>query len=332
MSTPEEEGRRRIVVGANEAGMRLDRFLAAHMPGMSRARLQALIAAGEVRLGGATIGEPAHRVKPGETFEVSLPAPAPARPEAQDIPLAVVYEDAHLIVIDKPAGLVVHPAAGNADRTLVNALLAHCGASLSGIGGEKRPGIVHRLDKDTSGLIVAAKDDRSHVGLAAQFATHSIERAYQAVVWGWPQPAAGTITGAIGRSPRDRKKMALLAQGGKAAVTHYRTLRRFGDHGGLAVDQIASLVECRLETGRTHQIRVHFASRGHPLVGDPVYGSGLERLRRLAAARGVPLPIARQALHAGRLGFVHPITGERLCFESLIPKDFRMLLDFLERL
>ena len=318
-------GRQAFTAGPGDAGERLDRFLAARLPGLTRSRIKALIEEGCLETGGATIRQPSLRVKPGQTFAIMVPEARPVELVGQRIPLRVVYEDRDLIVIDKAAGLVVHPAPGNPDRTLVNALIAHCGDSLKGVGGVRRPGIVHRLDKDTSGLIVAAKTDSAHQGLVAQFAARSIERSYLALVWGRPRPEAGTIAGAIGRSPRNRKKMAVVRRGGKPATTHYRTLRH------LAGDRV-SLVECRLETGRTHQIRVHLASRGHPLLGDPLYGRGdKERLKALAAAAeiGQP-PLTRQALHARCLGFRHPTSGEAMKFESEIPSDMKYLIDYLE--
>ncbi|MDE0538864.1 MAG: RluA family pseudouridine synthase [Rhodospirillales bacterium] len=311
---------RHVTVDESGAGARLDRVLADALPGVSRSRIKALITGGSVAQAGARVSEPSRRVKPGETFEVRIPEAAPARPVAQPIPLAVAFEDDHLIVVDKPAGLVVHPAAGNPDRTLVNALLAHCGDSLSGIGGVARPGIVHRIDKDTSGLLVAAKNDAAHASLARQFAEHSLERAYQAVCWGAPSPREGTITGNIGRHPRNRKKMSVTARGGKEAVTHYRVLR--------AVNRWASLVECRLETGRTHQIRVHLSARGHPIIGDPLYGrAGRRRLDGIDEGFGTAVSgLGRQALHACVLGFEHPNTGEFLRFRSGLPDDMKALL------
>ncbi len=322
----EEMTERRYVVTAsdNDRGARLDRLLAAALPSLSRSRIKALIEDGRVTRAGAVLSEASARVKPGERFVLDVPAPRPARPEAEPIPLVVLFEDAHLIVIDKPAGLVVHPAPGNPGQTLVNALLAHCGGSLSGIGGVARPGIVHRLDKDTSGVLVAAKTDTAHAGLARQFAAHSIERRYRAIVHGVPTPAEGRIGGAIGRSRADRKKMAVVERGGKSAVTHYRVLRRFG--------AVASLVECRLETGRTHQIRVHFAHSGHPLVGDGTY-----RRRRKESERSIPAEAAkalesfgRQALHAYLLGFRHPVTGKIMRFVVAAPPDLETLVRSLE--
>jgi 23S rRNA pseudouridine1911/1915/1917 synthase len=307
-----------LAVAAADAGQRLDAWLAARTD-LSRSRAKALIEAGHAAVGERTIVDPAYRVKPGQQVTLALPPPVDATPVAQAMPLSILYEDAHLIVVDKPAGLVVHPAPGNPDRTLVNALLAHCGATLLGIGGERRPGIVHRLDKDTSGVLVAAKTEAAHHGLAEQFAAHTIERAYLAVVWGTPKPAAGSIEGAIGRNPRNRKRMAVVSRNGKAARTHYRTIRFFG---------AATLIECRLETGRTHQIRVHLASHGHPLVGDALYGRPPRHLKTTLPAD--VLGFSRQALHAGRLGFRHPITQEALLFEASPPPDFSFLLQSLE--
>ena len=295
-----------IAPGAD--GWRLDRALADAVPTLSRERLKVLIAGGQVSRDGLLARDPAKRAAAGEAFAVAVPLPAPAHNEAQDIPLVVAYEDEHLIVIDKPAGLVVHPAAGNLDGTLVNALLHHCGGSLSGIGGVARPGIVHRIDKDTSGLMVAAKTDRAHEGLARQFAAHSIERRYLAVTRGKPTPSAGIVDAPLARSARDRKKVAIV-EGGKRAVTHYRTLEPLTG---------AALVECRLETGRTHQVRVHMASLGHPLVGDPVYGGRMPAAERLG--------FRRQALHAARLGFVHPVRGNVCAFDSVPPADMQELL------
>ena len=296
-------------------GWRLDRALADAVPTLSRERLKTLIASGLVSRAGHATRDPARKAAAGDVFDVQVPAPAPAHNEAQAIPLAIAFEDEHLIVIDKAAGLVVHPAAGNLDGTLVNALLHHCGGSLSGIGGVARPGIVHRIDKDTSGLMVAAKTDRAHEGLAKQFAAHSIERRYFAITSGRPVPAAGAVDAPLARSPQNRKKIAIVA-GGKRAVTHYRTLERLDE---------AALVECRLETGRTHQVRVHLASLGHPLVGDPVYGRTKSAHRPLLEELG----FRRQALHAAGLGFIHPITGVNLAFESPLPADMQQLFSRL---
>jgi len=297
---------------------------------MSRSRLRQLIDEGRVTQSGATIKDPNHRVKPGERYRIELPPPAPARPQGQDIPLTVVYEDADLIVIDKPAGLVVHPAAGNPDGTLVNALIAHCGESLMGVGGERRPGIVHRLDKDTSGLLVAAKNERAMRSLAKQFANHTIERAYHAVVWGSPRLGEGRIETQIGRNPFDRKRMGVMRAGGKEAVTRYRVLERFGER------PLAALIECRLETGRTHQIRVHLTHLGHPLIGDPSYGRARQAPRaktpeeELAYRSVTEFP--RQALHAYLLGFQHPSLHKTLRFESEWPADFAALVRSLQSL
>lgn len=312
-------GEERIISGMiAEDGQRLDKALA-EASGLSRERIKALLGEGRISLGGKSAVQASFKPAAGTAFEIRVPEAVPAEAQAQDIPLTVVFEDAHLIVVDKPAGLVVHPAAGNLDGTLVNALLHHCKGQLSGIGGVARPGIVHRIDKDTSGLLVVAKSDAAHEGLAAQFADHSIERAYLAVVGGHPVPPAGTVRGAIARSAHDRKKMALVEEGpdgprrGKHAVTHYRTLERLNG---------AALVECRLETGRTHQVRVHMASIGHALLGDPVYGRTPPRIRPLLNQ----LHFHRQALHAAVLGFIHPVTGAALRFESALPADMAGLL------
>ena len=314
-----------VTAGPGDAGMRLDRVLAAALPDLSRARVQALIKAGLVTRGRQTIAAPSYRVKPGQRFAVSIPRPIEAVPEAQPIPLDIVYEDTHLIVIDKPAGLVVHPAAGNPDHTLVNALIAHCGDSLSGIGGVRRPGIVHRLDKNTSGLLVAAKSDAAHRGLARQFADHSLERSYAAVVWGVPSPTQGEIAAPIGRHPIHRKKMAVVAHGGKPARTHYRVTKVFGG--------FAALVTCRLETGRTHQIRVHMSYLGNAVMGDPAYGASRRRHGPLPAqARAALGLLGRQALHADVIGFSHPVTNAPLHFESGLPFDLGELINCLERL
>ncbi|WP_439814226.1 RluA family pseudouridine synthase [Zavarzinia sp. CC-PAN008] len=300
----------------DRAGDRLDKVLANALPDLSRARLKSLIEAGAVSTEGATIREPARPVKPGQVVMVRVQPDVEASPQAQEIPLDVVYEDMDLIVVNKQPGLVVHPAPGSPDMTLVNALLAHCGDSLSGIGGVKRPGIVHRLDKDTSGLMVAAKSDAAHAGLSAMFAAHDMDRGYRAVTWGVPSPPQGRIDGAIGRNPHDRQRMAIVSRGGKDAVTHYAVEQRFG----LA----AALVGCRLETGRTHQIRVHLASRGHGLVGDPLYGRAPRGARAQLPSLAVGFP--RQALHAWLLGFRHPVTGRNLRFEADIPGDMKDLL------
>ena len=298
-------------------GWRLDRALADAVPTMSRERLKALISSGAVSdPAGNLVRDPSRKIDGGLLFSIVVPDPAPAHNEAQDIALNVVFEDEHLIVIDKQAGLVVHPAAGNFDGTLVNALLHHCGGSLSGIGGVARPGIVHRIDKDTSGLMVAAKTDRTHVGLAKQFADHSIDRRYKAIVTGRPMPLEGSVDAPLARSPQNRKKIAIVA-GGKRAVTHYRTLTRLNE---------AALVECRLETGRTHQVRVHMASLGHPLIGDPVYGRTKQVHKPILETIG----FHRQALHAARLGFIHPVKSIALAFDSEMPADMQELFSKLD--
>ena len=306
---------------------RLDKALALAFPEVSRARFQALIAEGAVRVEGKPVTEPRHKVKPGDSLSVVLPEPTPAAPQAEEIALRIVHEDKDLIVIDKPAGLVVHPGAGNETGTLVNALIAHCGESLSGIGGVRRPGIVHRLDKDTSGLLVVAKNDRAHHGLSDQFAAHGrdgrLERSYLAIVWGVPERRSGTVSAAIGRSTANRQKMA-VSRGASAreAVTHYEVLERLG------TPPLASLLRCVLETGRTHQIRVHMAHIGHPLLGDSVYGAGFRSsATKLSDAAKMALKsLNRQALHATTLGFEHPVTGKPMHFDSPAPDDFGTLL------
>ncbi|MCB9948191.1 MAG: RluA family pseudouridine synthase [Rhodospirillaceae bacterium] len=303
----------RVHAGADDTGARLDKALARHLPDLSRSRLQGLLAQGRVACDGQPVRDASVRVKAGQTFDIFVPEPVPARPAAEQIALSIVFEDDALLVVDKPAGLVVHPAAGNPCGTLVNALLAHCGGSLSGIGGVVRPGIVHRLDKDTSGLMVVAKTDIAHQALSRQFAGRALSREYAAVVIGVPQPTAGEIAGAIGRSPVNRKKMAVVARGGKDALTRYRVERSFGT--------VASLLRCRLATGRTHQIRVHLAHVGHPLIGDPLYGR---------KGRGGPVPFGRQALHAARIEFFHPLDRREMRFESEFPQDMNDLLRKLE--
>jgi 23S rRNA pseudouridine1911/1915/1917 synthase len=331
LNQSEDKDVRKVLAGAEDDGMRLDRFLAQSLPDLSRSRLQSLIAQGAVSTDGETIGDADKAVKQGEEYCIRVPPPLPAEPAAQHIPLKIVYEDSDLIVVDKPAGLVVHPASGNPDGTLVNALLAHC-SDLAGVGGVARPGIVHRLDKDTSGVLVAAKNETAMLGLSKQFSAHSVERTYHAVVWGVPRKNEDVIEGNIGRNPFDRKKMAVLRNGGKRAVTRYRIMERYG-----AADRpFASLIECRLETGRTHQIRVHLAHIGHPVVGDAVYGRrrspprprNADEKEAYEAAFGFP----RQALHAGLLGFNHPITAEHLCFESPWPPDFNSLIKALREI
>jgi 23S rRNA pseudouridine1911/1915/1917 synthase len=316
-----------VVVAEADAGARLDRALATTIADLSRTRLKALILAGEVTIGGRTVRDPGHRVNAGDTVKVALPPPEPATPAAEKIPLNIAFEDDEIIVIDKPRGMVVHPAAGKTTGTLVNALIAHCGESLSGIGGVRRPGIVHRLDKDTTGLMVVAKTDRAHARLAAQFADHGrtgpLRRGYLAFVWGAPDRPRGTIEQPIDRHPHARDKMA-VRPGGREAITHWEVLERFLGPDGKPV---ASLLACRLETGRTHQIRVHLAHAGHPLIGDSVYGPGFRtKVARLApkAAEAVEA-LGRQALHAYLLAIEHPVTGRSLEFHSELPGDLARL-------
>ena len=299
---------REFAVEAEDAGQRIDRFLAGEDTGLSRSALQNLIAEGHVLANGRPAAKN-RKLKAGDTILVEIPDAAPIAAVPQDIPLDIVYEDEHLLVVNKPKGMVVHPAPGNPDGTLVNALLWHCRGSLSGIGGEIRPGIVHRIDKDTSGLLVVAKDDLTHQGLSEQMAVHAIHRVYHAVVYGNIRQDTGTIEAPIGRDPRDRKRMAVTPGQGKRACTHWQVLERFGRF---------TLLACRLETGRTHQIRVHMAHIGHPVAGDPVYGPK----KCIASLNG-------QCLHARLLGFVHPATGEYMEFDSGLPPYFT---DFLEKL
>lgn len=307
------------------AGQRLDKALAPLFPDLSRARLQALISEGRLSADGQPVTDASRKAKAG-TYVLLVPPPIPADPEPEAIPLVVLYEDAHLIVVDKPAGMAAHPAPGSLTGTLVNALLHHCGDSLSGVGGVARPGIVHRLDKDTSGVMVAAKSDAAHKGLSALFARHDIDRLYVALTRGAPSPPSGTIETQLGRSPGDRKKMAVLRSGGREAITHYRVEAAFGPQE----KPLAARVACRLETGRTHQIRVHMASKGSPCLGDPVYGAGQPSaaVREAMQAAG----LKRQALHAAVLGFVHPVTGDTLRFETPLPADMAALEKSLEAL
>ncbi|MEJ2623707.1 MAG: RluA family pseudouridine synthase [Pseudolabrys sp.] len=324
-----------VTVAPEEAGARLDRVLAVRIPALSRSRLKALILDGQVTIQGTiearTVRDPAARVNSGDTVRVTLPPPEPAEPAGEEIPLDIVYEDDALVVIDKPSGLVVHPAAGHANGTLVNALIAHCGDSLSGIGGVKRPGIVHRLDKDTTGLMVVAKTDKAHKALAKQFEDKlegPLERGYLALVWGAPERPRGTVDAPLDRHPHARDKRA-VRDGGRKAVTHWQVLERFDDRDGKPV---ASLIECALETGRTHQIRVHLAYIGHPIMGDPLYATGFQtRAARLGSeARAALAALGRQALHAYRLGFEHPVTSEMMEFEADLPADLAALRAALE--
>jgi len=316
-----------VVVADDQAGARLDRMLAMQLAALSRTRLKALVLAGRVAIGGRTIRDPGHRVNAGETVAIAIPAPEPATPEGEAIPLNIVYEDDEIIVLDKPKGLVVHPAAGHASGTLVNALIAHCGESLSGIGGVRRPGIVHRLDKDTTGLMVVAKTDRAHASLTRQFADHGrtgvMRRGYLAFVWGAPDRPRGTIDKPLGRHPHARDKMAVRPDG-REAITHWQKLETFAGADGKPV---ASLVACELETGRTHQIRVHLAHIGNPLMGDSVYGPGFKtKAARLPKAAADSLAaLGRQALHAYLLVIEHPVTGEVLEFRKELPADLACL-------
>tara|TARA_Y100001934_G_scaffold151214_1_gene181300 strand:- start:19304 stop:20293 length:990 start_codon:yes stop_codon:yes gene_type:complete len=318
MTNTEFKGDTHIVTP--EAGLRLDRGLTDALPGLSRNRVKHLINDGLVAAKNGTITDPSYRVKPGDTFKISVPPPEDSVLRGEQIPLNIHYEDDFLLVIDKPAGLTVHPGAGQPNGTLVNALIAHCGDSLSGIGGVRRPGIVHRLDKDTSGLMVAAKSDAAHSALSTQFEARTIKRAYQAFVWGALTPSEGKIESNIGRSHRNRTKMAVVPDNrGKRALTHYRTIERFG--------LIATLLECRLATGRTHQIRVHLAHIGHPLLGDPNYGRSTDSRRSSLSLETNSLiaKLGRQALHATEIGFKHPLSGDYLNFTSPAPKDMQML-------
>jgi 23S rRNA pseudouridine1911/1915/1917 synthase len=336
MNQPKQAPNKRLTAQADASNkdQRLDRFLSERLPELSRTRVQSLIKQGNVSLGGATIVDVKYRVKPRDRFALAVPPPASAEPSAEAIPLDIVYEDNQLVVIDKPAGLVVHPGAGHAAGTLVNALIAHCGASLSGIGGVARPGIVHRLDKDTSGLMVVAKTDKAHRLLAKQFADHGrtgeLERGYLALVWGAPSRPHGTIDAPIGRHPSSRTKMAVLPGKGREAVTHWRVIGTFGR----GPEPIASLVECTLETGRTHQVRVHLSSLGHPLIGDPLYGKGFSsKLRKLPEPlQGQLAALDRQALHAAHLAFVHPATGTLLKFNTPLPADLAEIVEAFKEL
>ena len=321
------------MVDSDDASLRLDRVLALRIADLSRSRLKALIVEGQVTIAGQPVRDPAYHVKSGQTIVIDVPAAVPAEPAGEDIPLDVVYEDDVLIVINKPAGLVVHPAAGHESGTLVNALIAHCGASLSGIGGVKRPGIVHRLDKDTTGLLVAAKTDAAHQSLTAQFADHgrtgALRRGYVALVWGSPKMPSGTISQPIDRHRTAREKMA-VRKGGREAITHWEIIERFT---GPDSQTVASALACQLETGRTHQIRVHLAHEGHPLLGDDVYGSGFKtKTKRLNPAASAELAgFRRQALHAYHLTIEHPVTGEILSFDADWPDDMTRLAEALRR-
>jgi len=327
-------GPQRVTAEAEDAGTRLDRFLSRSITALSRARIQALIRQGHVTGTAGPVSDPGLKVKAGQTFTVDVPPPAPADPAAEALPLAIVYEDKHLLVIDKPAGLVVHPAAGHAQGTLVNALIAHCGDELSGIGGVRRPGIVHRLDKDTSGLLVIAKSDAAHRGLSEQFASHGADgrlvRTYEAFVWGTPRRASGAIDANVGRSPTNRTRMAVMrGEHGRRAVTHFEVVESFA---GIDGKPLASRLRLALETGRTHQIRVHLAHLGHPVMGDEVYGASHKAsARRLSESASKALQnLGRQALHAAELGFEHPVTRRSLHFTSPRPTDMETLYDALK--
>ena len=309
-------------VAAAEKNLRLDKFLSLRLPDMSRSRLQKLISGGNVECEEIVIADNSFKVKEGDCYQITIPPAEEAEPIAENIPLDIVYEDDDLIVVNKPAGMTVHPAAGAYSGTLVNALLYHCGDKLSGIGGVKRPGIVHRIDKETSGLLVVAKNDTAHNFLSAQFAEHSSERTYEAVIYGVFTELSGRIEGNIGRSPFDRKKMAIVEKGGKFAATNYKTLQIFG--------RFASLVQCNLETGRTHQIRVHLSTQGHALIGDKLYVKNKKsELALPPELKTYVNTCPRQALHAKTLGFVHPRSGEFLQFDSKLPADMTELLEKL---
>lgn len=333
------------MVEEDEKGLRLDKFLSLKLDDVSRSRLKNLIIDGQVMRTSANgqnqdlkIDDPSHRVKPGEAFSIIVPEIIDPEPLGEDIPLDIHYEDDHLIVLNKPAGLVVHPAPGNSTGTLVNALIYHCGDSLSGINGVKRPGIVHRIDKDTTGLMVAAKSDIAHQKLSKQFENHTLERAYYAMTWGVPNPTKGTIDAPLKRDPKNRLKIA-VRDGGKRAVTHYKVIRRIEPMRKITTrDSIKnslppsiSLVECRLETGRTHQVRAHMAHLGYPLLGDPLYNRRSNPTKNFSdLAKQVLATFNRQALHAYLIGFKHPTTGEHLTFEIELPNDMKRLIEALE--
>ena len=325
-----EEQEWQVTVDATEAGSRLDVALARAVPVFSRNRLKDLILAGSVSINGRPVSEPKYKVREGEEIVLVAPEPVEAEPTPEDIPLDILHEDDQLIVINKPVGMVVHPAPGNLSGTLVSALLHHCGASLKGIGGVRRPGIVHRLDKDTSGVMVAAKTEQAHNHLAAQFADHGrtgpLHRAYIAFAWGRTQQAYGTVEAPLGRDPGNRLKQA-VRKDGREAITHYAVEARFGDEGW-----DITRIRCELETGRTHQIRVHMAHIGHPLVADQLYAAGFAtKINRLPdAARQAVSALGRQALHAAELGFEHPVTGEEMRFEAPLPPDLEALQAAIE--
>lgn len=313
----------RVQVPDDKDGERLDRFLASAVDDLSRTRLQALIADGKVQSGEGIVTNPRQKVVSGECYKIDVPMAREGTPQAQDILLTILYEDEHLIAIDKPAGLVVHPAAGHPDGTLVNALLAHCGPSFANVGGAARPGIVHRLDIGTSGVMVAAKSEKAYLALTGMFAAHDLERSYEALVWGRLPTTRGTIDGAIGRSPTNRKKMAIVRLGGKPARTHYEVIESYGE--------TASLVRCTLETGRTHQIRVHLTHLGTPIIGDPTYGAGRTKSKARDTFGDLAEEIKRPLLHAVNLVIRHPATGDTMRFESNIDNIFNKLIEILKR-
>lgn len=328
MEEDQDGGDETFIVPDDLSSVRLDKALAVLCPEMSRSRLKVLIESGDVFLDGKVCADASLKVMTGQEISLTVPPPVSAQPQAEDIPLTIVHEDAHLLVIDKPAGLVVHPGAGNWTGTLVNALLHHCGDTLSGIGGVIRPGIVHRLDKDTSGLMVVAKTDAAHRGLAAQLEDRSLSRTYSALVWK-VTPPKGTVDKPIARHANSRMKMTVPTKGGREARTHYRRMAVYRD--------AVSFIECDLETGRTHQIRVHMSAIGHPLLGDPLYGMQATGQRSLLRKAGYGaetvervLGFPRQALHAARIRFIHPVTEEEMAFESLLPQDFIGLVTALE--
>ena len=314
-----------ITVEESEGNQRLDKFLVNRLAPLTRTRIKGLMDDKRLVRNGETITSASYQVKEGEVYTVTIPPAIDALPQAEDIPLSIVFEDSDLLVLNKPAGMVVHPAPGHRESTLVNALLAHCKESLSGIGGVRRPGIVHRLDKETSGLMVVAKNDETHHGLSAQFTKRTLKRTYWAFVWGIPQPKEGIIEGDIGRSPQNRQKMAVVSRNGKPAITHYHVLKRYFAQDD--VSQSVSMVQCNLETGRTHQIRVHMAHLGHPLLGDPTYGRVPKWAKKAFAPDVIGFP--RQALHAYELEFIHPRTGELLTFNAPLPSDLETLVSLL---
>ena len=313
------------MVNKDFKGQRIDKFLSECFPEVSRSQIQKLIAMGNVVCDDVTVGDNSYKIKEGESFVLTMPEAVPAEPMPQNLDLPILYQDEDIVVVNKPAGMVVHPAAGAPDKTMVNALLYHC-KDLSGIGGVKRPGIVHRIDKETSGILVVAKNDNAHKFLCEQFAEHTIERTYYAVVFGCPQPINGTIIGDIGRSPYDRKKMAVVTKGGKHAVTHYKVIENFKN--------VASLVKCNLETGRTHQIRVHLSKNGHNLLGDKVYVKAKKIVDKTidVEIKNFLNNFTRQALHAQSLGFVHPKTKEKMFFEAPMPDDMALLIEILRKI